>query len=98
MSLFETLKLIGSWDIIKLVNCSVVLCTKCNNDFFFSLYVHLFFCLILVDSLLRIYLRTTTWGLSVEWGGGGWAHEAGEIFELGEVNAHRMCVSATNKQ
>ena len=43
-------------------------------------------------------MRTTTWGLSVEWGGGGWAHEAGEIFELGEVNAHRMCVSATNKQ
>ena len=40
------------------------------------------------------------WSLSVEWGGGGggWAHGAGGKFELGEVNAHRMCASETNKQ
>ena len=41
--------------------------------------------------------------LSIEWGGGGWAHGTwhmgpGEEFELGEVNAHGMCASATNKQ
>ena len=38
--------------------------------------------------------------LSIEWGRGGWAHHMGlgEEFELGEVNAHVMCVSATNKQ
>ena len=29
---------------------------------------------------------------------GGWAHGAGGNFELEEVNAHRMCTSATNKQ
>ena len=29
--------------------------------------------------------------------GGGWAHRTGGIFELGEVNAHGMCASATNK-
>ena len=38
------------------------------------------------------------WGLFVEWSGGGWAHGASGIFELGEVNAHRMCASVTNKQ
>ena len=38
------------------------------------------------------------WSLSIEWGGGGWEHGACGIFESGEVNAHRMCASATNKQ
>ena len=33
-------------------------------------------------------------------GGGGWMGTwgRGEIFELGEVNAHGVCASATNKQ
>ena len=38
--------------------------------------------------------------LSVEWGGGWmstWHMGLCEVFELGEVNAHEMCVSATNK-
>ena len=37
------------------------------------------------------------WGLSIEWrvdGAWGW----GGIFELGEVNTHGVCASATNKQ
>ena len=29
---------------------------------------------------------------------GTWHIGPGEIFELGEVNAHVMCASATNKQ
>ena len=77
--------------------------------FFFFLVCAFFFCSILVDGLLRIYLRTIylvkienflleAWSLSIEWGGGGWEHGAGGIFELGEVNAYRMCASATNKQ
>ena len=38
------------------------------------------------------------WGLFVEWDGGMDGHmRLGGIFELGEVNAHGMCVSATNK-
>ena len=36
-------------------------------------------------------------GLSVEWGWmGAWGQ--GGIFELGEVNTHGVCASATNKQ
>ena len=38
--------------------------------------------------------------LSVEWGGGWmstWHMGPCEEFELGEVNAHGMCASATNK-
>ena len=39
--------------------------------------------------------------LSVEWGGGWmstWHMGPCEEFELGEVNAHGMCASVTNKQ
>ena len=41
------LKWIGTWDIIKSMNCNVVLCTECDNFFYFFclclyFFVHLF--------------------------------------------------------
>ena len=39
------------------------------------------------------------WGLSIEWGEGVDGHMGpGGIFELGEINAHGVCASATNKK
>ena len=47
----------------------------------------------------EFFIGSCDWGLSIEWGGGvNGAWGRGGIFELGEVNAHGVCASVTNKQ
>ena len=45
VSLSKTLKFIGTWDIIKSMNCNVVLRAWCNNFFLFFIFYFLCLCL-----------------------------------------------------
>ena len=67
-------------------------------------------CIVICDyEIFLLVAGSCDWGMGamrlvslfVEWGGGWmgtWHMGPGEIFELGEVNAHGMCASATNKK